>query len=102
MYALVKVAGRQFKVEAQQIIRVPFLAGEVGHSIEINEVMAVGEGDEIRLGQPFVAGAKVQAEIIDHGQAPKIWVFKKKRRKKYRRCQGHRQDYTTLKITAIA
>ena len=102
MYAVVKLAGKQFKVSADQVLRVPYMGDDVGQSIEIKEVMAVGEGDELKLGSPFVDGASVKAEVLNHGQDRKILVFKKKRRKKYRRVQGHRQQFTELKITSIA
>jgi len=102
VYALVKVAGKQFKVAPDEVIRVPYLGHEVGQSLEFKEVIAVGQGADIRVGQPFVEGAAVSAEILAHGKDPKLIVFKKKRRKKYRRTKGHRQTYTELKITGIA
>ncbi len=102
MYAVVKLAGKQFKVSADQVLRVPYMGDDVGQSIEIKEVMAVGEGEELKLGSPFVDGASVKAEVLNHGRDRKILVFKKKRRKKYRRTRGHRQAYTEIKITSIA
>lgn len=102
MYALVKMAGRQFKVSPEQVLRVPRLDGNVGDAVEFNEVMALGEGEGMTLGSPFVAGARVQAEILRHGRARKILVFKKKRRNKYRRLQGHRQGFTEIRIKGIA
>lgn len=102
MYAVVKLAGKQFKVSTDQVLKVPFTGGDVGQSIEMNDVMAVGEGDDMKLGSPFVEGASVKAEVLSHGMGRKIVVFKKKRRKKYRRNKGHRQAYTEIKITSIA
>lgn len=102
MYALVKLAGRQFKVSPEQVLKVPHLGGSVGDAVEFNEVMAIGEGAGMKLGSPFVEGARVQAEILRHGRSPKILVFKKKRRKKYRRLQGHRQGFTEIRIKGIA
>jgi large subunit ribosomal protein L21 len=102
VYALVKMAGRQFKVSPQQVLRVPLLGGSVGDAVEFTEVMALGEGADLKLGSPYVEGARVQAEILRHGRAPKILVFKKKRRKKYRRLQGHRQGFTEIRIKGIA
>jgi len=102
VYALVKVAGKQFKVTADAVIRVPYLGSEVGQSIEIKDVMAIGEGADLKLGQPYVEGASVQAEVIGHGRGPKVRIFKKKRRKTYRRRAGQRAGYTELKITSIA
>ncbi len=102
MYAVMKLAGKQFKVSPDQVLRVPFTGGEIGQSLEIKEIMAIGEGDDMKLGSPLVDGASVTAEVVDHGLDPKILVFKKKRRKKYRRTKGHRQAYTTIKITSIS
>ncbi len=102
MYALVKMAGRQFKVVPEQVLRVPSLSGNVGDAVEFNEVMAIGEGESMKLGSPFVEGARVEAEILKQGRARKILVFKKKRRKKYRRLQGHRQGFTEIRIKGIA
>lgn len=102
MYALVKMAGRQFKVSPEQVLRVPRLDGNVGDAVEFNEVMALGEGEGMKLGSPYVDGARVKAEILRHGRASKILVFKKKRRNKYRRLQGHRQGFTEIRIKGIA
>jgi large subunit ribosomal protein L21 len=81
-------------------VRVPSLKDEVGASVDL-EVLAVGEGKETKVGSPLIEGAKVTATVVDHGRAPKIVVFKKKRRKQYKRTKGHRQGYTTLKIESI-
>jgi len=102
VYALVKMAGRQFKVSPEQVLRVPRLDGNVGDAVEFNEVMALGEGEGMKLGSPYVDGARVKAEILRHGRASKILVFKKKRRNKYRRLQGHRQGFTEIRIKGIA
>jgi len=102
VYALVKMAGKQFKVSPDQVLRVPLLGQPVGETVEFSEVMAVGEGADMKLGTPYVDGASVRAEILGHGRDHKIRVFKKKRRKKCRRTQGHRQAYTEIRITGIA
>jgi large subunit ribosomal protein L21 len=102
VYALVKVAGKQFRVSQDQVIKVPYLGQEIGQTIEFKEVLALGQGDDMKLGQPYIDGALVKAEVLANGKDRKIIVFKKKRRKKYRRTQGHRQQYTELKITGIA
>ena len=102
MYALVKMAGKQYRVSQDDVIRIAYLGQDVGQSVEFNEVMAVGHGEDIKLGQPYIEGASVTAEILSNGKDRKILVFKKKRRKKYRRLRGHRQQYTELKITSIA
>ena len=102
MYAVVKVAGKQFKVKADDIIRVPLLSDEVGQSIEFNQVLSTGEGSDITFGTPFLEGVKVNAEVLAHGKERKIRVFKMKRRKNYRRIFGHRTGYTELKIKSIS
>ena len=102
MYAVVKVAGKQFKVQQDDIIRVPLLSQEVGQTVEFDEVLSLGEGDDMKVGQPYLDGAKVSAEIMGHGKDKKIRVFKMKRRKNYRRTFGHRTGYTELKIKAIS
>ena len=99
-FAIVRTGGKQFTVEKGATVRVPSLKGEVGESVEL-EVLAAGEGADARVGAPLVEGAKVMATVVDHGRAPKIVVFKKKRRKHYKRTKGHRQGYTTLKIESI-
>jgi large subunit ribosomal protein L21 len=98
--AIIRTGGKQFTVEAGATVRVPSLKDEVGASVDL-EVLAVGEGQETKVGSPSVDGAKVTATVVDHGRAPKIVVFKKKRRKQYKRTKGHRQGYTTLKIDSI-
>jgi large subunit ribosomal protein L21 len=98
--AIIRTGGKQFTVEPGSTVRVPSLKDEVGTSVDL-EVLAVGGGKETKVGSPLVAGAKVTATIVDHGRAPKIVVFKKKRRKQYKRTKGHRQGYTTLKIESI-
>ena len=98
--AIIRTGGKQFTVEAGSTVRVPSLKDDVGASVNL-EVLAVGEGQETKVGSPLVEGATVTATVIDHGRAPKIVVFKKKRRKQYKRTKGHRQGYTTLKIDSI-
>ena len=98
-HAVVRTGGKQFLIEAGQTIRVPLVKADAGQSIELDALVAAG--DETRIGAPAVDGLKVSATVVDHGRAQKIIVFKKKRRKHYKRKQGHRQDYTTLKIDSI-
>jgi large subunit ribosomal protein L21 len=99
-FAIIRSGGKQFTVEKDATVRVPSLAGKVGESVEL-EVLATGDGGETRVGAPLVDGAKVVATVVDHGRGQKIVVFKKKRRKHYKRTKGHRQGYTTLKIDSI-
>ena len=98
--AIIRAGGKQFTVEKGATVRVPTLKHDVGSSIEL-EVLAATDDKTTRVGTPQLEGAKVTATVIDHGRAPKIIVFKKKRRKHYKRTQGHRQGYTTLKIESI-
>jgi large subunit ribosomal protein L21 len=99
-FAIIRSGGKQFTVEKGATVRVPSLEGKVGDSVDL-EVLATAEGSETKIGAPLVEGAKVTATVVDHGRAAKIVVFKKKRRKHYKRTKGHRQGYTTLKIDSI-
>jgi large subunit ribosomal protein L21 len=98
-HAVIRTGGKQFLVEEGKTIRVPLVDADAGKSIEL-DVLVASTG-ETNVGAPAVDGVKVTATVVDHGRAPKIIVFKKKRRKHYKRKQGHRQDYTTLKIDSI-
>jgi len=102
MYAIVKTGGKQYQVAAGDRLLVEKLEGDVGDSIEFNEVLLIADGDAITVGQPVVEGAKVVATITDQGKHRKIKVFKKKRRKGYRLKQGHRQAYTALTVAEIS
>jgi large subunit ribosomal protein L21 len=99
-YAIIRSGGKQFRVEEGANVRVPLLDSQVGDSVALDVLMIAG-GDEPKVGVPLVEGARVAATVVDHGREPKIIVFKKKRRKHYKRKQGHRQNYTTLKIDSI-
>ncbi len=101
MYAVVKTGGRQYKVEPGQIVRVNKLEAEVGAMVSLTEVLLVKDGETLKAGAPLVEGASVAATVVEQDRAKKIIVFKKKRRQGYQKKQGHRQDYTALKITAI-
>jgi large subunit ribosomal protein L21 len=100
MYAVIKTGGKQYRVEKGDRLRVEKLPGGVGDAVTFDEVLLVA-GDALKLGKPVVAGAKVEAKIVDQGLGPKIIVFKFRRRKNYRRKNGHRQPYTALEITSI-
>jgi len=99
-FAIIRTGGKQFRVEKGAKVRVPSLPGAVGDAVDL-EVLASVDGENSRVGAPLVDGAKVTATVVDHGREPKIVVFKKKRRKHYKRTKGHRQGYTTLKIESI-
>lgn len=100
MYAIVETGGKQYRIEEGKEIKVEKLTGEPGTEVVLDKVLAIG-GAEVKVGQPFVEGAKVSCEIMNHGRAKKVIVFKKKRRKDYQKKQGHRQDFTTIKVKAI-
>ncbi|MCH8275543.1 MAG: 50S ribosomal protein L21 [Armatimonadetes bacterium] len=102
MYAIVRTSGRQFRVSKDDTITVDRLRGEVGDKVELAEVLLIGTGKGHKVGTPFVAGAKVQSEIVRHTLAPKIRGFTFKPKKRVRRRWGHRQQLTELKITNIS
>ena len=101
MYAVLKTGGKQYRVKEGDIIKIEKVDGEVGHAVELGEVLLIGNSQEPKIGQPLVPNAKIVADIIDQGKAKKIIVFKSKRRKGYRKKQGHRQMFTSLKINKI-
>ena len=105
MYAVIKTGGKQYRVAQGDVIKVERLAGEVGQTIAFDHVLMVGragEGAELRIGTPLLDGAQVTAEVLEQAKAPKVIVFKKKRRKHYQRKRGHRQLQTVLRIQEIA
>ena len=102
MYAIVDIAGKQFKVRKNDNIKVPKVAGEAGKSVEFDEVLLVSDQGKVSVGQPTLEGAKVKAKIVSFDREKKVIVYKKKRRKGYEVRNGHRQDYTELEIQSIA
>lgn len=100
-YAVIRTGGKQYQVSAGTLLRVEKINGNVGDSIELDDVLAVFDGDKTKIGQPTVEGASVSARIIEQGKAKKVIVFKKKRRKGYRVKRGHRQLYTALEVSDI-
>ena len=101
MYAVIRTGGKQYRVTENDVIQVEKLTAEKGSAVELADVMMIGDGGKTTVGAPLVAGAKVIADVVDQVRAAKILVFKKKRRKNYRRLHGHRQDLTVLRITDI-
>ena len=101
MYAVVRTGGKQLRVTPGDRVRVEKLAGDVGSSISLEDVLLVGGDDGVKIGQPRVDGASIKGTITAQARHPKIRVFKMKRRKGYRRLQGHRQDYTEIEIQSI-
>jgi large subunit ribosomal protein L21 len=100
-YAVIKTGGKQFVVEKGSTIRIPSIEAEAGKAIELDALLSAGGGDGGGSAAPVVGAAKVSATVVDHGRGAKIVVFKKKRRKQYKRKQGHRQGYTTITIDSI-
>ncbi len=101
MYVVVETSGKQYKVSAGEIIDVDKLPLEVGEKVELDRVLLVADGEEVRVGQPTIEGAKVLATVTDHVKGPKIIVFKYRPRERYRLKKGHRQNYTRLMIDEI-
>ncbi|MGH0036171.1 MAG: 50S ribosomal protein L21 [Myxococcota bacterium] len=101
MYAVVRTGGKQVRVEPGASVRVEKLPGEVGDEIALGEVLLVGGEGDLKIGTPLVDGARVVGVITDQGRGPKITIFKAKRRKQYRRKQGHRQAYTEIRVDRV-
>jgi large subunit ribosomal protein L21 len=101
VYAIIESGGKQYRVEPGAVLALERLAGEVGSQISLDRVLLVADGDNVRIGMPTVAGARVTSEIVAHERGEKIDVFKFKKRKKYRRKTGHRQELTRVRIAEI-
>ena len=101
MYAVIKTGGKQYRVSKGQFLKVERVEGEAGQSIDFDEVLMISDGDNIQIGSPALSGAKVKAEVVEHGRHKKIKILKFKRRKHHMKRQGHRQGYTQVKITDI-
>ncbi len=101
MYAVVKTGGKQYKVAAGDKIRIEKLTAEVGTSVALSDVLMLADGATVRVGKPLIAGASVEAKVLGHGRADKVHIFKHRRRKHYKKSQGHRQHYTELAIETI-
>ncbi len=101
MYAVIKTGGKQYKVAAGEKLKVEQIPADIGAEITIDHILAVGEGESIKFGAPLVSGASVKATVIAQGRHPKVKIFKMRRRKHYQKRQGHRQNYTELRIDSI-
>ena len=101
MYAVFRTGGKQFRAEPGKKIRIPTMEVEPGDSVTFDDVLLASDGKEVQVGAPMVDGAKVKAEVVRHGRDKKIIVFKRKRRKGYRRKQGHRQGFTEIRVDEI-
>ena|SRR5262245_55948406 len=101
MYAVIKTGGKQYRVAADEVLTVEKIVGQAGAAVEFTEVLMVAGAAEPKIGTPTVLGAKVTAEVVAQGRAPKVIAFKKRRRKNSRRKRGHRQEQTTVRIKEI-
>jgi len=103
MYAVFQTGGKQFRAEAGSRLRIPTLDAEIGDSVTFDHVLLAGDGeDQVKVGAPTVDGASVKAEVVRHGRGDKVIVFKRKRRKGYRKKQGHRQNFTEIRVEEVA
>jgi large subunit ribosomal protein L21 len=102
MYAVVKTGGKQYRVSAGEKIRIEKIPAAVGQEIVLDQVLLVADGEAVKLGAPLLAGAKVKAKVLAQGRGEKVSIFKMRRRKHYRKSQGHRQNYTEIEILGIA
>jgi large subunit ribosomal protein L21 len=101
MYAIIKTGGKQYRVAPGEKIKVEQISAEVGAALELGEVLFHSDGTNVKTGSPLIDGAKVKATVVGHGRGDKVKVFKMRRRKNYRRTQGHRQNYTEIRIDSI-
>ena len=102
MYAVIRTGGKQYRVSAGEKLKIEQIAADVGQEIVLDQVLLVADGDALKMGTPLVAGAKVKVKVLKHGRGDKVHIYKMKRRKHYRRSQGHRQNYTEIEILGIA
>ena len=102
MYAVIKTGGKQYRVTVGEKLKVEQIPADVDSQITIDQVFMVGEGESVKIGTPVVAGASVTATVVSHGRHDKVKIFKMRRRKHYQKHQGHRQNYTELRIEAIS
>ncbi|WP_395517382.1 50S ribosomal protein L21 [Pseudorhizobium flavum] len=101
MFAVIKTGGKQYRVAANDVVTIEKLDAETGSTIEFNEILVVGEGADAKFGAPFVKGATVKAEVVEHNRGKKVLSFKKRRRQNSKRIRGHRQHHTVVRITDI-
>ncbi len=102
MYAVIKTGGKQYRVATGETLRVESIGAEVGSTVTLTEVLAVGDGGNVRIGTPLLAGAAVTATVVSHGRGDKVRIFKMRRRKHFQKHAGHRQNFTELRIDAIS
>ena len=102
MYAVIKTGGKQYRVIQGETLKIETVAGDVGGAIVLDQVLMVGNGDKVSIGKPMLTGATVKATIVAHGRHDKVSIFKMRRRKHYQKHQGHRQNYTEIRIDGIS
>jgi len=100
-FAVIKTGGKQYRVATGEKLKIEQIPADVGQVIELDQVLAIGEGDTLKIGAPFIAGAVVKATVLAHGRHDKVKIFKMRRRKHYQKRQGHRQNYTQIVIDVI-
>ena len=102
MYAVIKTGGKQYRVVEGETLKIESVAGDVGGAIVLDKVLMVGNGDKVSVGKPLLSGATVKATIVSNGRHDKVTIFKMRRRKHYQKHQGHRQNYTEIRIDGIS
>ena len=102
MYAVIKTGGKQYRVKQGETLKIETVAGDVGSAIVLDKVLMVGDGDKLSVGKPLLDGASVNATIVSNGRHDKVTIFKMRRRKHYQKHQGHRQNYTEIRIDGIS
>jgi large subunit ribosomal protein L21 len=102
MYAVIKTGGKQYRVAAGEKLKIEQIPAEVGAEITLDQILMVGEGETVKIGVPLVAGASVKATVLSQGRHKKVTIFKMRRRKHYQKHQGHRQNYTEIRIDGIS
>ncbi len=102
MYAVIKTGGKQYRVSAGEKLKVEQIPADIGAEIMLDQVLMVGEGEAVKMGTPLVSGASVKAKVLAQGRGDKVRIFKMRRRKHYRKSQGHRQNFTEIEILGIA
>ena len=102
MYAVIKTGGKQYRVAAGEKLKIEQIPAEVGAEVTLDQVLMVGEGESVKIGTPLVAGAAVKATVLSQGRHDKVKIFKMRRRKHYQKHQGHRQNYTEIRIDAVS
>jgi large subunit ribosomal protein L21 len=102
MYAVIKTGGKQYRVAEGQKLKIEQIPADIGQEITLDQVLSVGEGEQLKIGTPLVSGASVKATVLAQGRHDKVKIFKMRRRKHYQKRQGHRQNYTEIRIEAVS